>query len=336
MNAACCRYFKIFPALLFIFSCTQNNSKDITKNHPAFQNTEVKTVSEKITRDPSNAKLYFERGLVFHRLKEDTLALNDFKKAANLDPSRAEYFSVIGDLLFEHKDINGSVPWFERAIKLNPVDPTTHLKIAKLMIYIKDYTKAFTEINTVLRQDAMVPEAYFLKGLIYKDLKDSSKAISSFQTAIQVEPQYKDATLQLGILYSAKKDPVALKYFDNAFKMDTTDVFPLYAKGMFYQEQEKYEEAKSEYKNCIYHNSDYSDAYFSTGWILMQQDSLDKAWRQFDLVTKLEPTDAEAYYNRGLCSEMMGKKQEALQDYQQALVFDEKYKEAADGIKRLK
>jgi tetratricopeptide (TPR) repeat protein len=67
----------------------------------------------------------------------------------------------------------------------------------------------------------------------------------------------------------------------------------------------------------------------------MQQDSLEKAWRQFDIVTKLEPTDAEAYYNRGLCSELMGKPQEAIGDYKQAITFKETYKEPQDGLKRL-
>jgi tetratricopeptide (TPR) repeat protein len=104
---------------------------------------------------------------------------------------------------------------------------------------------------------------------------------------------------------------------------------------MFYQEQKKFEEAKEEYRNAIVHDRDYADAYFAMGYILLQQDSLDKAWRQFDLVTKLEPTNEKAYYNRGLASEMMGKNKEALQDYQQALTFNPQYQEAAAGVKRV-
>jgi tetratricopeptide (TPR) repeat protein len=71
------------------------------------------------------------------------------------------------------------------------------------------------------------------------------------------------------------------------------------------------------------------------GYVFMQQDSVDKAWRQYDLLTKIDPTDAEAYYNRGLCNELMGKKQEAISDYRQALTFYKKYPEAQAGLKRL-
>ena len=181
----------------------------------------------------------------------------------------------------------------------------------------------------------MNPEGYFLKGLIYKDLKDTAKAISSFQTALQVYPSHKESMIQLGSIYGAKNDPLALKYYDNAFRLDTTDVFPLYAKGMYYQERKQYEQAKEEYRKAIISNREYTDAYFGMGYILMQQDSFEKAYRQFDLVTKLEPINAKAYYNRGLCNELMGKNNEALQDYKQALTFDEQYQEASDGIKRL-
>ena len=329
------RLVVITAVLLFSFSCKSDKKKPAIPDAPAFQDPGVKAASLKIANDPDNARLYYNRGVLLHRMQQDTLALNDFKKAVTLDSSRAEYFSAVGDLMFEHKDIEASVPWIQKAIELNPDDPTARLKIAKIFVFIKEYPKAFTEINTVLRANAMVPEAYFLKGLIYGDLKDTSKAISSFQTALQVDPSYGDAMIQLGGIYSHLKDPIALKYYDNAFKLDSTKVFPLYAKGMYYQKQNKFEEAKQEYRNAVIHDRNYADAYFATGYILLQQDSLDKAWRQFDLVTKQEPTNEKAYYNRGLASEMMGKNKEALQDYQQALTFNPQYKEAADGVKRV-
>lgn len=322
--------------LLLLFSCKQAGERKVTTyGHPVFQNPAIVALSEKIAADPENARLYFQRGVELMRFDEDTFAVKDFQTAAELDSTKAEYFSAVGDLMFDHKDVSGSLPWIEKALSLNPDDPKARLKIAKVFVFIKEYPKAFQEINKVLRQNALNPEGYFLKGIIYKDLKDTAKAISSFQTALQVDPDYHEAMIQLGTVYAARKDQLAIRYFDNAFRTDTNDVFPLYAKGMFFQEQNQYELAKEEYRKAILHNRDYRDAYFAMGFILMQQDSFDKAYRQFDLVTKLDPTNAKAYYNRGLCQELLGKDNEALQDYKQALTFNEQYKEAADAVKRL-
>jgi tetratricopeptide (TPR) repeat protein len=328
-------WIKLLPLLfvIAIAACKNNASKNTDK---VFQHPALKGLTEEIDKNPKDAGLYYKRGRALHNLELDSLALTDFKKAVSLDSSKGEYFSAVGDLMFEHKDIAGSLPWIEHAIKLNPKDESAHLKLAKLFFYTKDYTKAFAEINTVLRQDVYNPEGYFLKGMIYKDLKDTAHAVSSFQTAVQVAPDYREAVVQLGLMYSMKKDVLALQYFDNAFKLDSNDVFPLFAKGVFYQNMNDFETAKQAYTKVILTDRDYTDAYLNMGYILLQQDSVEKAKRQFDLVTQLQPDDAEAYYNRGLCSELMGNKQEAIKDYEQALVFAKDYKEPAEGLKRLK
>jgi tetratricopeptide (TPR) repeat protein len=334
MANSCINYIFIFISSISFIAC-QTNTSNIYNNNPVFNDSTVKQITEEINKNTNNASLYYQRGIALKKLNADSLALNDFKKAISIDSSKAEYYSAIGDLLFEHKDINGSVRWFEKALKLNPKDMVAHIKMAKMFVYLKDYTSAFSEINTALRQNVYNPEGYFLKGMIYKDLKDTAKAISSFETAIQVEPKYHDAVIQLGLIYSGKKDPIALKYFDNAWKLDTTDVFPLFARGAYYQNQNENEMAKSEYKNVILHDRQYANAYFNMAYILMQQDSFEKAHRQYDLITKIEPDNAEAYYNRGLSSEMMGKKDDAIADYKQSLIFNDQYKQPREALKRL-
>lgn len=331
------KYFLSIFSFLFLFSCKQNSQSAKEPLTGIFaENAALKEATKKINDKPDNARLYYERGVLFHSLKEDSMALNDFNRAIKLDSTRAEYFSAIGDLLFEHKDLTGSVAWIRKALELNPSDPKARLKVAKMLVYSRDYSNAFREINKVLRADAMNPEAYFLKGMIYKDLSDSSaKALSSFLTAVQIHPDYKDALFQLGLLYDKMKDSVALLYYENAYKADTGDVAPLYAKGMYYQARERYEEAKNEYRRSIQSDKNYTDAYFNLGYLLMQQDSLEHAIRRFNTVLTLEPTNAGAYYNRGLCHEVLDQKSEAITDYKQALIFDKDYKEAKEALKRV-
>lgn len=324
----------ILPVLLLVVACG-NDTEPVDENPLFDREPALKKVTEEIKKDPGNAQLYFERGMLLDGLEIDTLALKDYKKAISLDSTRAEYYSAIGDMLFEHKDLDGSVLWLERALKVNPDDKTAHLKLAKLFLYIEEYNKALSEINTVLRQDVYHPEGYYLKGMVYKSLSDTTKAISSFMTALQVRPDYRDAMIQLGIMNSMKGDPIALQYYDNAYSLDSIDIFPLYARGVFYQDKGDYEMAKHEYINAILKDRNYTSTYYNLGYIYMQQDSLDKAFRQYDILTKLDPTDPEAYFNRGLCYELMGKKAEAIIDYKQALVFDEKYKDPQDGLERL-
>ena len=327
---------KVICVFLLMLAASCGDNVEQTGDNPLFsREPALQKVTDAIRKDPGNAQLYFERAVLLDRLEEDSLALNDYKKAISLDSNRAEYYSAIGDMLFEHKDLEGSVLWLEKALSVNPDDKTSHLKLAKMFLYIEEYNKALSEINTVLRQDVYHPEGYFLKGMVYKNLSDTTKAISSFMTALQVQPDYRDAMIQLGIMNGMRGDPIALKYYDNAYALDTLDVFPLYARGVFYQDKGDLETAKREYINAILKDRNYTSSYYNLGYIYLQQDSLEKAFRQYDILTKLDPADPEAYYNRGLCYELMGKKAEAVIDYKQALVFDDKYKEPREGLKRL-
>ncbi len=329
-------YVLLLTGLIFLFSCTHSGEQAGTADIPEiFLRPGLKELTEQIQKSPQNASLYYNRGNALHRLQEDSLALDDFKMAISLDSTQAAYYSAIGDLLFEHKDISGSIPWFQKAVAINPDDPQSHLKFAKMLIYTKEYTKAFNTINTVLRQDVYNPEGYFLKGMIYKDMNDTAKAISSFQTALNVMPDYKDAIIQLGQIYALQSNPIALQYYTNAFRLDTGDVFPLFAKGVFHQQQGQPEQAKEQYRECIRRDHQYADAYYNMGFLYLEQDSIDKAWRHFDLLTRISPTDAEAYYHRGVCNELLEKKQDAAADFRQALVFDKDYPEAQEALKRV-
>lgn len=321
-------------AMVLMTACG-DEPKDTEFDQPIFNEPSLKKVSLEIQKNPEDASLYYERGMILAGRGVDTLAIKDFKKAASLDSSKSEYFSAVGDLMFEHKDIDGSIPWIEHALSLNPRDPRARLKLAKLYLYIGEHNKVFREANIVLRQDVYNAEAYYLKGMTYKDIDSPDKAISSFSTAVQVDPKYRDAVIQLGLMYSEKEDPIALQYYDNAYKMDTTDVFPLYAKGVYYQDLKQYENAKKEYKNVIIQDRMYANAYYNIGYILLQQDSFAKAYSHYDILTKLYPADAEAYYNRGLANELMKKIPEAVTDYKQALIFDENYQDAKDALSRI-
>ena len=327
----------IMGVLLFAACGTHNEKPTAEDTDPIFKSDpRLKGVTEEIKQAPKDGALYFKRGGMLHKMQLDSLAIKDYKTAISLDTNNAAYYSAIGDLLFENKDLTGSVTWIQKAIIKNPTDRKAHLKIAKLFLYIKEYPRAFSEINIVLREDVHNPEAYFLKAMVYKDMKDTAKAMSNFHTAIESDPEYRDAMIQLGLLYSAKKDPIGLRYLQNAYKMDSTDVFPLFATGVYYQDKKDYVMAKQYYRQCIIRDWHYAEPYFNMGYLLVQDDSFAKAYRNYDIITKIQPRNPAGYFNRGLCSEMMDSIKKAIDDYKIALSMDPNYDKPKEALKRLK
>ena len=329
-------YSILFFLILFVFSCNIfNDNKKEAASALINELLEVEDITKRIQKEPKDAKLYYNRGSAYKKIKRDSLALRDFQKSTELDSTVAKYFSAVGDLLFEHKDISGSLPWFQKALSLNPDDEKAHLKMAKLFLYVEEFPKAFVEINTVLRGNVYNAEAYFLKGMCYKSMKDTNNAISSFQTAVQTDPKFVDAQMQLAIIYDHKKNPLAIKYFENAYQADTSNMEPLYGQAMYWQKQENYSEAKKVFRRMIVRDRNYAKSYYNTGWMLMQEDSTETAIRQFDIAIQNKPDYADAYYNRGICKEIIGKYAESLEDYEQAISFNAENVAYQDAKKRI-
>jgi tetratricopeptide (TPR) repeat protein len=325
----------VFCIITCFISCNLFTSKK--KNAEEIAPNQVESDLTKLVNDnPKDAKVYEKRARYYHASKKDSLAINDYTKAIGLDSNNASYYSAIGDILFEHKDITGSKPFIQKAITLNPKDEKANLKLAKLFLFTKEYPKVFVSINTVLKGNAYSDDAYFLKGVTYLDMRDTNKAISNLQTCVQTNPKNKDGFILLGNIYTSKKDKLALQYFENAYKCDTSKMDGIYAQGMYYQNQEMYEEAKKIYKRIVLANKQFPLSYYNMGWIYIQQDSIEKAIRQFEMAISVKPDYAEAYFNKGLCYEINGNKSEAIKNYEQALSFDSKNKEWNFALTRVK
>jgi tetratricopeptide (TPR) repeat protein len=325
----------LWGLLLYLPLACNTANKTASNTETQTRPPEIIPLDEAVQKNPNNADVYFKRGLAWHKLGMDSLALVDFHSAVQHDSMQAVYYSAIGDLLFEHKDISGSIPWIQRAIALNPNDETARLKMAKLFFYTEDYPKAFAEINSVLRGNVYNAEAYFLKGMCYKNMKDSNKAISSFQTAVQSDPAMAEAHMQLALLFDARRDPLALNYFENAYRADSSNLEPLYGQGMFWQNQQKFTEAKKVFQRIISIDRTYPRSYYNIGWMLLQEDSTEKATRFFSMAIEEKPDYADAYYNRGLCYEIQGDNKQARTDYEQALVFNPDFPACQTALNRL-
>ncbi|HEY4150467.1 MAG TPA: tetratricopeptide repeat protein, partial [Chitinophagaceae bacterium] len=78
------------------------------------------------------------------------------------------------------------------------------------------------------------------------------------------------------------------------------------------------------------------EPYLEKGMIFYRQKNYDEALKEFQYASKISYTNADSYYWTGRCYEAIGKKEEALDYYTQAVQFDRDFTEAKEAIKRLK
>ena len=145
-----------------------------------------------------------------------------------------------------------------------------------------------------------------------------------------------DGWIQLGQLYAAIGDPLAMRYFDNAIRVAPENIYALHSRADYLSDVGNLAEAVEMYRRISRIDPQYEEAYFNSGLIYMDLDSIEQARRQFDIAIKTSPTHIRAYYYRGLAQEMLGNTAAAKADYEQALRMAPNYEKAQEALDRIK
>lgn len=325
--------------VLLLVSCRNGNSTVEQEDSNAVNASDVppqiKNLSEQISKDGNNAALYFARGAMYVQNNDATAATKDFVRAIRLDSMQAKYYLAAAEVYFNSGLAPQSVLILERGERNLPTDLRIKTELAKSYYAVQKYAEAKQQLDAVIAADSKNPTAYFWRAMFYKDQDKPAEAIQDLQKAVEIDPQYYQSTMMLAQMYARKGDTKALEYFDKAAKLDSTSSEAMYAKSMFLQENGKIDQAITNYQKLIEQDPQNKDAFYNLGYIYYNQNELKKAYQHFDLATKMDPVFAKAYYMRGLCAEKMGKANEAKNDYNKAITFDENLQLAKDALQKL-
>jgi len=325
-----------FIITLFLISSCNNSDSSNTESTPAYSNPSVISYTKAIEKDSTDATLYYKRSIALADINQDELALKDLNKAIELDPKSTSYLLGKGEILNYLGKYNEAIISYNKALELSPEDIRIHLMIAKSLLLDNKSSSAKAIINRILQNNRDYPDAYYWKAQVFAAEKDTNAAILELKTALQLDPYFYEASLLLGDYYAETNNILALSQYKRTFDLDTTDVYPIFQTAYYYEQQKNINKTKEVYKQCITINHDYTDALLQLGRIYLEEDSLEIAKRNFQLAVLSEPANFKTHYELGIAFEKLNIKDSAKLYFSNAYNLNNKYKEAAEALKRLK
>lgn len=296
---------------------------------------ELKALNQKILDDPNDASLYHERAKLLLQLQQLEEAINDAKRSLRIDSTKAEYYLTEADIFFAANQTRNAKDVLEKIVRKFPENTEGLLKLGELFYYVKQYENAFAAINKALKINENLAKAYYLKGSIYKETGDTAKAISSLETAVDQDNRNYGAFLYLGMIYGARKNTIALEYYDNAIRIDPTPE-AFYAKAKLLQDLGKFDEAIALYEQILKQDPKNEFSLYNLGAIHLEvKKDIGKARDYFTQAIEANPKYAEAYFARGVCYEELDEKKSAYDDYTQCLKLKPNYDPAVDALNAL-
>lgn len=311
--------------LTFLFSCgSKEGEKGLTSSNDSTP-PDVRKINGKIDEDRNNSDLYVDRAKAWFDHKEFDKAIDDMKIALNIDSSKAGYYIFLSDLYFTQNKTRDTRDMLRKAIKLDSTNSQALMKYSELFYLLRKYDTAVFFINRSLHFDRANAVAHFQKGMIMKEARDTMNSIASFQEAVKLNPDYFDAYMQLGVLQSAKKNPLAVEYFNTALKLNPKSIEALYGMGRFLQNAGEYEGALKAYNGLLEISPENQDAVFNIGAIYFEQKKYDEAMQKFEQTIQRDENFHRGYYGRGRCYEALGDKTKAMADYRHCLAIKPDY-----------
>ncbi len=331
--------FLVLVSLVLCFGCVQNKKNKESQAKIGQSDTTLNQLAElnkKIRADSVNGNLYNQRAKYYLEQENYNDAFKDITSALEIDSTASDYYITLSDIYLGMTKLQSAIEALDKAAELDPENKNAYLKLAEIDIIFKDYKKALDNIDKAMKIDKLDAKSYFLRGVVMLENGDTTKGILNFQKAIDVNQEYFDAYLQLGLLYSAKKNKLAVDYFNNALNIEPENTEVNYFLALFYQENAQYDRAIQIYNRMLDKDPKFYYALYNIGYInLVYLKDFQVAIDYFSKAIDINPTYTDAYYNRGFAYELQKDAVNARKDYKKALELKPNYEKAVAGLNRI-
>lgn len=318
----------------FILSCKDQASKD--ESFALTGDPTIDALTEAIQASPDDITLYLQRSQIYYDREAYDQAVLDLAQVMKLDSTNLKAHHLLADVYLDSYRSSLALQTMQRAALLYPDSINTKLKLSEFQLILKQYDGALNTIADIMKIRPGDPEGLFMLGMVYRDQGKTDLAIGAFQSAVERNPDMSEAWVILGDLMDRTQNPLAGQYFDNAIRVDPTNVAAWHAKAYYLQNNDKISEALEIYRHIHTLDAQYPEAYLNAAILLMFQDSLDTAMKELDILSQVDPANPATWFYKGKIYHLKNQPAEAKAAYEQALRLDPDYAQAKDGLEEVK
>ncbi len=321
----------------------------------------ARTLSSCLGLDPTNIRAEHYLGLSFERLGRTEDALEAYGKGVSLDHGDGVdpgLYVDLGALLTSSNRAAEAVPHLLRAVQMAGGDSTAHRELGKAylslnrleesqaglekaaelapqeapvhyllaQVYRKrglaEKARAETERYTALSGQHSSPESPLAGARALLDLGQAAEAEQLVRKYLEVHKNSGEGHYLLGyILFNRQKAKESLAEYTEGAKYRTPSAYDLETVGADYVLLEDYVDADRWFTKSVQWNPGNRQALYYLGRAKYNENRFDEAIAVFERCLKLDPKDVKAEDNLGLSYQALGRSDEAIVAYRQAIAW---------------
>ena len=198
------------------------------------------------------------------------------------------------------------------------------------------YDSAISIATQELKKDSGSAYLWNIKATLYFENNDTANAINSLEHAINIYP-LPDYLIALGTVYAETKSKKALEIADELLRSNKNksgkDAY--FIKGIYYNYINESKKAITYLDSCLNLDFTYMYAYREKAIALYNEKKYENAINVLKRAVTIQNNFDEGYFWMGKCYEKLNRKNDAIESYQTALLYDKDYTEARDALDRI-
>lgn len=236
----------------------------------------VALYSDAIKANANQSALYFERAAAYEMINQPQKAIEDYRKATELEPgNNAALESLAG--LCERKlgrfdtalklyrqaletaptpetkeRLRANIAILENRLQPDTSSPVRNWHLGNLSAAAGDLSKAEVFYTKAIRIDPSMFQAYFSRGLLRMKAGYINEALKDFEETVRISPSLRGAYVQKGLAHQRLgNNEQARKDFENAALMDPRDPEALFYFAGALEEKKELQEALQKYVEAM-------------------------------------------------------------------------------------
>lgn len=159
----------------------------------------------------------------------------------------------------------------------------------------------------------------YQQGLKLYQEGNLEEALVQFKTSLANYSENSNASHYLGrIYYDLGQKDLSLSYYEDAVRINLNDTVSMLGIGQVYFDMGNLAKAKEYYDMTIENAPSYGLAYYNRGTMLGMQKQYHSSLNDLNKSIDLDPTNANAFLNRGLAHYFLKEMDKACEDWNQA------------------
>lgn len=232
-------------------------------------------------------------------------------------------YELMAEIYEARNDFYSAIDFYKKARRFNRYDDDILLNLSYCYSKINDYELADKYADLAILINEKSAYSYYRKGNIMVSVERYDAAAEAFKKGIELTPDDVDYYQSLSYCYSKTEElELSLEYANRALLLDKNNSYSYFRKAWALQEFEKYTEAIETYKKCIECDNTYVDAYANISFCYSKMKDFKKSILYANKAIMVNKDYAYSHYRKAWALHNLGKFDEAIDDYIEAIELD--------------